>query len=452
MTETVRVQPLHPQRNGYGTDFATFERAAAGPPWLRTLRRRGFERFAQVGFPSVHEEEWKYTDVSSIAARPYHLAPPGRVPRDEIEGLVPTPGPRLVFVNGRFAPDLSDTKALPKGVELASLAATLERDAAGLEPHLGRTAAIESNPFVALNTGFLADGAFVRVAPKTVLREPLHLIFIAAGGPDPTANHPRTLILAGESSEFTIVETYAGLGEGATFTNAVTELVAGPAAQVDHYKLQLEGEGAHHIATLEIREDRDARVTDHAYDLGGRLVRNDVNVRFAAPGAEATLNGLFVLSGEQHVDNHTRIDHAVPHCTSREFYKGILDGHSRGVFYGKVFIRKDAQKSNAAQTNKNLILSEGALVDSTPALEINADDVKASHGSTIGQLDRDALFYLRSRGIGADTAKSLLTYAFARDVVDRVRHEGLKAHLDALLLSRLPHGPKVREVLHEAQA
>jgi len=452
MTEkTVGVQRLDPKRNGYGTDFAAFEKTATAPAWVHELRRRGFERFTQVGFPNVHQEEWKYTDVSAIASQSYHLAPPARVTRAQVDALVKTFGPRIVFVNGRHAAELSDAHILPKGVELASLDAAFKRDPAALESHLGQLAQVDSNPFTALNTAFLADGALLRVAPHTVLKEPLQIVFVTVATADPTANHPRTLILAGEASEFALVETYATLGHGPTLTNAVTELIAGPSAHVEHYKLQLQADNAHHVATLEVREGRDAHVTDHAYDLGGRLVRNDVNVRFAAPGAETTLNGLYLLKGDQHVDNHTSIDHAVPQCASREFYKGILDGRSRGVFYGKVFIRKDAQKSNAAQTNKNLILSEGALVDSTPALEINADDVKASHGSTIGQLDRDALFYLRSRGIGADTAKSLLTYAFARDVVDRVRHEGLKAHLDALLLARLPYGDKVREVLHEIQ-
>lgn len=452
MTETVRVRALDPQRNGYGTDFAALEEAAQAPGWLRKLRRRAWDHFAKVGFPSVHQEEWKYTDVAPIASTPYHLAPAARVEREAVDRLVPTPGPRIVFVNGRFAPELSTNRESPKGVELANLEAALKRDGAFLEPQLGRLAQPETNPFVALNTAFLADGAFLRVAPRTILRDPVHIVFLTAPGPGPTANHPRTLVLAGEGSEFTVVETYATIGTGASFTNAVTELSAGPAAQVDHVRVQRASETAHTVSTLEIHQERDARVTDHGYDFGGRLVRNDVNVRFAAPGAEATLNGLYVLNGRQHVDNHTSIDHAVPHCTSREFYRGILDGTSRGVFYGKVFIRKDAQKSNAAQTNKNLVLSEGALVDSIPALEINADDVKASHGSTIGQLDPDALFYLRSRGIGAPTAKSLLTYAFARDIVDRVRHEGLKSHLDSLIISRLPDGAKVREVLHEIQA
>jgi Fe-S cluster assembly protein SufD len=278
------------------------------------------------------------------------------------------------------------------------------------------------------------------------------ILHVNAGALPPAVVHPRVHVDVGAGAQATLLEVFAGIAPGPYFTNTVTQIKAGPDAIVEHTKIQRESERATHLAVLDVKQERGSNVTQHTYDFGGELVRNDLRVRFLGEGGEVTLNGLYALNGTQHVDNHTFIDHAGPHCTSREFYKGVLDGKSRGVFYGKVLIRKDAQKTNAAQTNKNLLLSTGALADSTPALEINADDVKAQHGSTIGQLDANMLFYLRARGIDAETARSLLTYAFAREVLGRLRSEAIRRHLDALLLSRLPQGPKVQEVLHDVPA
>ncbi|MGH7429263.1 MAG: Fe-S cluster assembly protein SufD, partial [Candidatus Methylomirabilaceae bacterium] len=343
-----------------------------------------------------------------------------------------------VFVNGRYSPQLSSFRSLSKGVTAGSLAAALETDPTSLEPHLTRYARHEEHPFVALNTAFIEDGAFVHVPKGQVLNEPIHLLYVSTAGGTPGVSHPRNLIVVDDESQAMVVESYVGLGRDVYFTNAVTEIVGGRNTVIDYCKLERESEGAFHIATLQARLDRNSTFTSHAIDLGGALVRNDLNAVLAAEGVECTLNGLYMTKGQQHVDNHTRIDHVKPHCNSRELYKGVLDGRSRGVFNGKIYVHKDAQKTDAKQTNKNLLLSENAVINTKPQLEIYADDVKCTHGSTIGQIDQDALFYLRSRGIGRQTARSLLTYAFASEMINRIRIAPIRVQLETLLVTRLP--------------
>jgi Fe-S cluster assembly protein SufD len=300
--------------------------------------------------------------------------------------------------------------------------------------HLARYASFEANAFVALNTAFLGEAAVVRVAPGAVIEDPIHLVCITTSSADPVVSHPRALIVAGENAKCTVTETY--VGSGAYLNNAVTEIVVGAGASVDHYKVQLESPNAFHIATLQTDLGRNAQYSTTCISLGGSLVRNNSNVRLAE-GSEATLNGLYLVKGAQHVDNQLTVDHAEPNASSHELYKGILDGSASAAFNGKILVRKDAQNTDAKQTNKNLLLSDDAVVNTKPELQILADDVKCTHGATIGQLDAEAGFYLQSRGIGKEDARSMLTYAFAQDVIDRVKVPALRNSLERAIFEKL---------------
>jgi Fe-S cluster assembly protein SufD len=350
-------------------------------------------------------------------------------------------GIQLVFVNGRFAAELSSLPDLPKGMIVCSLTEALEKHADLVEPHLARYANASREPFAALNTAFLVEGAFIYLPKGTLVKEPVHLLFVStAKGEQPTVSHPRSLVIAGANSQIQILESYAGWSSEVYFTNAVTEILADENAFVDHYKLQRESLGAFHIGTVQVHLNRSANVSTQSISMGGALVRNHVNAVLNGEGGEATLNGLYLVNGTQHVDNHTCLDHAKPHCASHELYKGILDGRARGVFNGRIIVRPDAQKTDSKQTNKNLILSEEALVNTNPQLEIYADDVKCTHGATIGQLDADSLFYLRSRGIDLESARHMLTYAFAGDFIHRIRIEPVRIELEKILFTRLAEG------------
>lgn len=407
------------------------------PDWLSTLRREAFARLSARGFPTTRDEAWRFTNVARIVRTPFQLAP-GHTGSPHPGPLPGRDGMRIVFVNGRYAPELSQ---LSGPFAFRNLPEALLEAPQALLPHLGKRATFETSAFTALNTAFLEDGAFVRVPRGAVAQEPLHLVFVAEPeGDRPTVSHPRVLIVAEANSQAKVIETYIGSDRpefASTLTNAVTEIVCGEAAVVEHYKLQRESGSAFHVHTIASALARGSRFDSHNFCLGAALARTDINVLFEAEGGECTLNGLFVTSGAQHVDNHTLIDHAKPHCTSRELYKGILDGKSRGVFHGKIVVRPDAQKTDAIQTNKNLLLSREALVDSTPALEILADDVKCRHGSTIGQLDANSLFYLRSRGISEEDARALLTYGFAADLTGRIRVPWVRSEIEAAVGLRL---------------
>jgi Fe-S cluster assembly protein SufD len=413
------------------------------PAWLVALRAEAMERFEARGFPTTREEAWKYTSVAPIARVAFAPAAPGRVDGRALEPFRLRGCREVVLVNGRHVPELSSAGG---AVEIMGLGAVLAREPDRLRPHLGRHLGDEPNVFAALNAAFLEDGALVAV-PAGKVAQPIHVLHFSTGDGPPSVSHPRTLILAGARSQATVVETWAGADGAAYFTNAVTEVFVGDGAVLDHYTVQREGDAAFHVATLGAGQGRAARFSDHSVTLGGALHRRDVNAVFAGEGGECVLNGLFVAGGRQHMDTHTRIDHAVPHCSSRELYKGVLDGQARGVFHGTVLVRKDAQKTDAMQTNKNLLLSAQALVQSTPALQIFADDVKCKHGSTTGQLDPAALFYLRSRGIGEAAARALLTFAFASDVVGRIKLDAIRTGVTAFLQSRLPQAVEIQEAL-----
>ena len=415
-------------------NFRELEAGAA--PELQRLRAAAIERFADVGFPTERLEDWKFTDVAPLAKMPFRLARRPDAPGDFVDAARIEGAIELVFVDGHYFPELSRIPALPGAVRVSDLETALRDDPGRVVTHLGSIARPESDAFTALNTAFLRQGAFVHVSKGVVLDAPIHLLFVASGGTDPVIVHPRVLIVAEESSEVSVVETYADAAAGPSCTNVVTEVAVGPNAAVTHVRLQKEGADAFHVATVAARQARDSRFFSHSVSIGASLARINVETLLDAPGASCTLDGLYLTDGRQHVDHHTSIDHRAPECTSRELYKGVLDGRSSAVFNGKVFVRPQAQKSDAGQVNKNLLLSRDAVVDTKPQLEIFADDVKCSHGATIGRLDTDALFFLRARGIGPDQARRVLIHAFANELVERVRHPAARAHLERAVGSR----------------
>ena len=446
-------EPADP-RAPYLSDFESLSKEfyESEPDWLRTVRAAGLARFRDVGFPTLKDEMWRYTNVAPIVKQRFVPSVGLRgdgVSEDRVRParLSQFEGSELLFLNGRYMPRLSKLKDLPPGVRVGSLSKMLAWQPNAVEGKLGRFARIEGSPFTALNAAFLQDGAFVEVPKGAFVEHPIHLLFLATFHPQPTASFLRNLIVVGEEGRVTVTESYVGLDEGVYLTNSVTEALVADRGRLDHYKLQRESEHAFHVGTLQIHQGRNSVVSDNSLSFGGAIVRNDVNAWFDGEGGELSLYGLYSTHGTQHVDNHTRIDHARPACTSRELYKGILDGRSRGIFYGNIIVHKDAQKTNAMQTNKNLLLSKDALADSIPGLQILANDVKCKHGSSIGQLDEAAIFYLRSRGLDAEAARALLTYAFAREVVDQVKVAAMHAVLSIQLASRLPQTDAVREVL-----
>jgi Fe-S cluster assembly protein SufD len=436
------------EKDLYLSNFALLEKNLNGkePEWLHRIRKDAAAHFARLGFPNNRNEEWRFTSVAPVAKTPFKLASyqPAAPRAETVERFMrgAWAGYRLVFINGQFAEEYSTSQPLAKGVQVSNLANALESDAGGVSSHLARYASYAEHPFIALNTAFIADGAFVNIAKNTVVEKPIHLLFISTGSGEATVSHPRNLIVVGVNSQAKVVESYVGLENEFYFTNEVTEIVADENAVIDHYKLQRESTRAFHIATLQIQQARSTSFSAHSISFGGALVRNDVNAVLDGEGCDCVLNGLYVVAGRQHVDNHTRIDHAKPHCSSRELYKGILDEQSRGVFNGRIIVRPGAQKTDSKQTNKNLLLSEEALVNTNPQLEIYADDVKCTHGATIGQLSADALFYMRSRGIDLGTARNLLTYAFASDITGRIKLEAVRAELEKTLFARLPQDQK----------
>ena len=419
--------------------FAAIEgRPQDGPRWLQDLRDRGASRFAALGFPTVRDEEWRFTNVAPIAATEFRTAPPAVVSASELASVPYASVPfRLVVVNGRFSAELSQLNGLPSGVRVGSLAAAVTQHADVVQRYFGQLADFNTRSFVALNTALAADGAYVYIPDGVVLEQPLEILYLAAGGDAAEMSQARTLIVAGDRSQSRLVETYAALRRGTYFTNGVTEVFAGEGAIVDHYKVQQESLDAFHIASIHVNAQRSATFSSHSFSLGGKLARNDVNATLDGEGAEVTLNGLYLADGERLVDNHTEIDHAKAHCPSHEVYKGILGGKARAVFNGKIIVRQDAQKTNAKQTNRALLLSDEASINTKPQLEIFADDVKCTHGAAIGQLDEDAIFYLRARGLTYFEARDMLIHAFAGEILDQVKVAPLKRALEAELYAQL---------------
>ncbi|HYD49770.1 MAG TPA: Fe-S cluster assembly protein SufD [Terriglobales bacterium] len=411
--------------------------SGSSPPWLSGRREDALSRFSATGFPTTRWEEWKYTDLGKLAKTDLAAvtAAEPAAGRALLASASLPDGPQMVFIHGIYAPELSRDGG-DAGVEILSLRQALERMPERIESHLGKLTAAADDPLVALNTAMARDGAVLHLRRDAVLSQPIQLLFLSPSTPGAVASHPYVLVIAEEGSSATILETYAGDTDGTYLTNAVTEVFAAANSQLRHYRVQREGEGGFHIGTLQAHQQRDSSLTSVAVSLGGRLARTSVQTILDGPGSACTLDGLYLGNREQHLDHRTTIDHRQPHSTSRELYKGILDGHATGVFNGKVYVRPHALKSDAQQMNKNLLLSDDAEVDTKPQLEIFADDVKCSHGATIGRLDEDALFYLRARGVDSATARNLLIYAFANEMVGRIAVAPVRAQLEALLEAR----------------
>jgi Fe-S cluster assembly protein SufD len=418
---------------------------SAEPSWLRQRRQAAFERFADRGFPTPRDEAWRQTSVARIVgaafARPEEAAKEGRT-----LGASSFRGPTAVFINGRYAAAVSSPSDAVSGVEVWSLRQLLERAPERLEAHLAAKVDDEASAFADLNTALHEDGAVVFVAPGAVVKEPISIVFASTPAPGvATVAHPRVLVVAGRGSQARLVESYGGAAGREYLTNAVTEVRVEDGAMVEHYRLQQESEAAFHVGRLAVVVGREGRFSDRSFSFGAALARLDVDATLAAEGGDCTLEGLFFASGDRHTDVHTRIDHTAVGCASRQLYKGVLDGHGRGVFHGLVVVRPGAQKTDAVQNNRNLLLSKDALVSSTPQLAILADDVKCKHGSTTGQLDAAAIFYLRSRGIGEAEARGLLTRAFAGELVRKIGIAPLRAAVEAELSARLGGGPSAEE-------
>ena len=444
MSPTVATDAIAP----YAVAFDGLRGELPGDGRVADLRQGAMARFGEIGFPDVRQEEWRFTDVSPIAGTEFDLSPAApTLGAADLEPYSYRDCYRLVLLNGRLAPELSDLAGLPEGVVVAGLAEALAAGSEAAAAEVGRHAAYAEHPFVALNTALWRDGAFVHVPRGVALDKPVNLVVLGTPSERPMAFFPRLLVVAEESSQLTLVEQYATLGEGRYLSCPVTEIVAHPNASVDHYKLQRESAEAFHVATFQIHQDRDSNVSSHSISWGGDLVRNDVNAILAGEGCDANLNGLYLVEGEQLVDYHMRVEHVAPHCDSHELFKGILEGSARSVFNGRIYVHPGAQKTDAKQTSRNLLLSPDALCNANPQLEIFADDVKCTHGSTVGQLDDTAIFYLRSRGIGEEAARSLLTYAFAADIVERITVPQVRQELEEFLFRRLPKGDIVRQAV-----
>ena len=420
---------------------AVERRPHGGPRWLQDLRDRGAARFSALGFPTVRDEDWRFTNIAPIANTEFGPAPvDARANEDILKAVADSDAAnRVVVLNGRFSLELSRVNGLPQGIRVGSLAAAVTEHADVVPRYLGQLAEFGTKAFTALNTALAVDGLYVHIPDGVVVDQPLHLLFVSVPGTGaaPMMSNVRTLIVAGDRSQVRIVESYAGLQGGAYFTNAVTELFAGEGAVVDHYKVQQESLEAFHVASMHLHAGRNANVSSHSISLGGKIVRNDVAAVLDGDGAECTLNGLYLADGDRLVDNHTSIDHAKPHCPSHEVYKGILGGKARAVFNGKIIVRQDAQKTDAKQTNRALLLSDNASINTKPQLEIFADDVKCTHGAAIGQLDDDAIFYLRARGLTYVEARDMLIHAFAGEILDRVKVEPLRRALEGELFAQL---------------
>ena len=428
--------------SGYTGEYQAFVRevARATPSWLDTIRQCAFQRFEALGFPTTKNEDWHFTSVAPIVEAAY---PPRTAPGGDVKPTDLTPftfgvsdWPTIVFVNGVFAPALSSLEALPEGVKVYDMATAFRTSDALVERHLSRFAAYELNTFTALNSAFVSDGAVVRIAKEFEVDRPIHILFVSDAIAAKTQSNPRTLIIAERNSKATVIESYVATGEASYFTNAVTEVLLEDGANLSHLKIQRESPRAFHVGTIEAEQKRDSHYQSFSFATGAAMSRTNIYTTLDGEGAGATLNGLYMLDGEQHCDHQTKIEHAQPNCFSRELYKGVLDGASHGVFNGKVYVDPIAQKTDGKQTNKVLLLSERAQVDTKPQLEIFADDVKCTHGATVGRVDETALFYMKSRGINKELARRLLTYAFAAEVLETIEIDRVRQELEQATLQR----------------
>jgi Fe-S cluster assembly protein SufD len=442
------ARPPAPDIKLFLENFSRFE-SGLQPSWLLPLRKAGISRFAELGFPTLRDEDWRFTNVAPLAKLP--LQPAGEPAPDGAKAALAgylfanLPGHRLVFVNGQYSPALSSVRGLPDGVRASNLAAAMVADSEFLKRQFSLYAPATNSAFTALNQAFFTDGGFVQVPAGVAVPEPIQFIFIATAKQDGETIQPRNLVVAGAGSRATIIESYLAADDVAYFTNAITEIVAGDNAALEHVKFQDEAGAAFHVATIAAHLGRASNASVHSFALGARLSRTNIRTKLAGEGLECILNGLYLTRGQQLADHHMIVEHAQPHCASHEYFNGILDDKSKGVFHGRILVQEIAQKTDAKQTNKNLLLSDDATADTKPQLEIYADDVKCTHGATIGQLNEESIFYLRSRGIGPENARRMLIHAFAGEIIARVKHDAVREKLDRAVWDRLEANPHLRK-------
>ena len=425
------VTELVKSENGYQAAFRSLRPTAA---WLDLVRNSAMDRFEQLGFPSVKEEDWKYTNLATLAKEEFVPVTSESTDAREIESYAETSETHLVVVDGFLREDLSTTTGLGDVIAIDLFSAVEDaRYNKIVRKYLARNAGYHNNGLTALNTAFLQSGVFLWIPKNVKLERPLQITFAADAG----ANFPRLLVVAEENSSATLIESFVSSNGGKYFTNAIAEIVLKDGAQLEHYRVQRESTNAYHISTTSAELGRASRYDTTSINLGAQLSRHDISVVMDHEGAETAVDGLYMVGSDQHTDTHSIIDHKQPHCTSHQLYKGILDGSGRAVFNGKVFVREGAQKTDAQQTNKNLLLSEKARVDTKPQLEIYADDVKCAHGAAVGQIDPEELFYLEARGIGPELGRNLLTYGFAEEVIGKIKIDSIRSQLDQIVLRQL---------------
>ncbi len=434
------VTELVKSENNYQAVFRNLRESSPTVAWLELVRGSAMERFEQLGFPAVTDEEWKYTNLASLAKENFTPATSDEIDLPDVDHFSyrETATAHLVLVNGFLREDLSVTSGLESVVAIDLFNAGADaRYNKIIRKYLARNAGYHNNGLTALNTAFVQSGVFIWIPKNVKLETPLQITFVADAELPGSASFPRVLIVAEENSSATIVENFVSHGEGKHFTNAIAEIVLKDGARLEHYRLQRENRNAFHVSTTSAELGRSSNYDTTSINLGARLSRHDVSVVLDHEGAETAVDGLYMVDADQHTDTHSVIDHKQPHCSSRQLYKGILDGNGRAVFNGKVFVREGAQKTDAMQTNKNLLLSDKARVDTKPQLEIYADDVKCAHGAAVGQIDPEELFYLETRGIGPELGRNLLTYGFAEEVIGKIKIESIRSQLDETVLRQL---------------
>jgi Fe-S cluster assembly protein SufD len=431
MTTATEIETYQDQHGAF------LKQEASAPSWLSQLRQKGLETFTRLGIPNRRIEDWRFTNVAGLTDRTYDLMPPVTSSDHQVETLLQratldSEAYRLVFINGRFSAEWSAATDLPSGVVIENLAGSIRSLPNEIQGILCDNLDIDDSPFAALNTAFLDDGANIAIADSVILNRPVHLVFLSVGEVR-GVSHPRILIRIGKKSKAQVIESYLGVGD-TYFTNAITQIDVDANAELDHHKLQHEQVGAMHLAATHVTQQAQSNFRSHYFSFGASLSRNEINCKLDGERIETTLNGLYMPTGNQLMDCRTRIDHTKPNCNSYELYKGILDDEARGVFNGKIFVHQDAQKTDAKQSNQAILLSDDAVVNTKPQLEIYADDVRCTHGATIGELDEKALYYLRSRGVPLELARKMLIFAFANDVVLAVKVPAVRRHLESILL------------------
>jgi Fe-S cluster assembly protein SufD len=418
--------------NGYIKGFERFKEKAPGSKleWLKSIREQALNKFSELGFPTPQDEDWRFTNVAPIARSSFNILENGfdKVSASDLKPFQfqDTEVTELVFINGHFSSELSNTVNLPQGVIVKNLADAIESEQQILQDNLAKYADFSEEAFTALNTAFMEDGGFIFIPKGTVLETPIHLLYISTEEDVPSITNPRNLIIAEDNAQADIIEHYTSLADSVYLSNVVTEIVIGENSTIGHYMIELESKKAFNISTLRVQQARSSNIKSHSVLIGGSLVRNNVHPVLAGEGCDSLINGLYLPAHRQHIDNYMKVEHASPHCDSRQLYNGILDGRSRGVFHGRIIVHEDAQKTDAKQTNRNLLLSDTAQIDTKPQLEIYADDVKCTHGATIGQIDENALFYLRSRGISKEAARDIILNAFTNESLENMSVESVK--------------------------